>query len=152
MLQRPQTLYLLGAFILSIFLLTGPLAQFSSASGELSLGHSGVTGIDGTDMGIDTWPLTVMFSLISGLAFLNIFFYRNRMRQMRISIFLMFLLAGSVGMIFYYIMVVKGQVEGLQTIHQWRIILPPIAIILLYLAFRRIRRDELLVKAYDRIR
>ena len=151
-MQRPQTLYLLGAFILSIFLLTGSLAEFTLASGELSLEHSGVTGTDGNDMGIATWPLTVMFILIASLAFLNIFFYRNRMRQMRISIFLMFLLAGSVGMIFYYIMVVKGQVEGAQTIHQWRIVLPPIAIILLYLAFRRIRRDELLVKAYDRIR
>ncbi|MEZ5072609.1 MAG: hypothetical protein R2751_17020 [Bacteroidales bacterium] len=29
---------------------------------------------------------------------------------------------------------------------------PPIVAILLYLAHRRIRRDELLVKAYDRIR
>jgi hypothetical protein len=29
MLQRSQTLFLLGAFILSILLLTGPLARFT---------------------------------------------------------------------------------------------------------------------------
>jgi hypothetical protein len=32
------------------------------------------------------------------------------------------------------------------------VVIPPISAILTYLAFRRIRRDELLVKAYDRIR
>jgi uncharacterized membrane protein len=152
MLQRPQTLYLLGAFILSIFLFTGPLAEFMMEGGELALQHSGVTRSDGSAMKIATWPLTVLFILIAGLSFLNIFLYRNRVRQMRICTFLMFLNLGVVGMVFYYIFVVKSHVEGLQTVHQWRIVIPAISIILLYLALRRIRRDELLVKAYDRIR
>jgi len=57
-----------------------------------------------------------------------------------------------IGMIFYYIWVVKNQLDGASILYQWRIVLPPIIAILLYLAFRRIRRDELMVKAYDRIR
>jgi hypothetical protein len=55
-------------------------------------------------------------------------------------------------MIFYYIIFLRTKLHDPQTIHQWRVVIPPIAIILLYLAFRRIRRDELLVKAYERIR
>jgi hypothetical protein len=57
-----------------------------------------------------------------------------------------------IGLIFYYLWVAKNQLEGAVILHQWRIVLPPIIAIILYLAFRRIRRDELIVKAYDRIR
>jgi hypothetical protein len=53
---------------------------------------------------------------------------------------------------FYYTWVAKNQMEGALVLHQWRFIIPPINIILLYFAFRRIRRDELMVKAFDRIR
>jgi hypothetical protein len=152
MLQRPQTLYLLGGFLLSLFMLTGPLAQLTLDGSTYLLKHSGLTDREGGNPEILTWPMTVLFAAVSLLAFLNIFFYRNRIRQMRICVFLMLLAAGMIGMTFYYIWVAKNKLEGALVVHQWRIVLPPIIAILLYLAFRRIRRDELLVKAYDRIR
>ena len=152
MLQRPQTLYLLGVFILSLFLLTGSLAQFTLEGGEYLLKYNGIYKMDGEKLGVATWPLSVFFILVVVLTFLNIFLYRNRIRQMRICIFLVLLYLGMGGMIFYYIGVAKHQLDGAQTLHKWRIIIPPIALILTYLAFRRIRRDELMVKAYDRIR
>ena len=152
MLQRPQTLYLLGVLIVSVFLLTGPLALLTLDGTEYILKHSGIFEIEGERLALATWPLTVFFVVVASLAFLNIFFYRNRIRQMRVCIFLILLYAGMVGIIFYYIWLARNQLEGAQTLHKWRIVIPPIAMILLYLAFRRIRRDELLVKAYDRIR
>ncbi len=152
MLQRSQTLYLLGVFILSVFMLTGPLALVTVEEGELILKHSGVFDMEGVKMEVATWPLTLMFILVTALAFLNIFFYKHRIRQLRICIFLMLLSAGIVGLIFYYTYFISLKFDGLQTIHRWRIVIPSIAIILLYLAFRRIRRDELMVKAFDRIR
>ncbi len=152
MLQRSQTLYLLGVFILSVFMLTGPLALVTFEGGELILKHSGVFDMEGVKMEVATWPLTLMFILVTALAFLNIFFYKHRIRQLRICVFLMLLSAGIVGLIFYYTYFISLKFDGLQTIHRWRIVIPSIAIILLYLAFRRIRRDELMVKAFDRIR
>lgn len=152
MLQRSQTLYLLGVFILSVFLLTGPLALVTFEGGELILKHSGVFDMEGVKMEVATWPLTLMFILVAALAFLNIFFYKHRIRQLRICVFLMLLSAGIMGLIFYYTYFIGLKFDGVQTIHRWRIVVPPILIILLYLAFRRIRRDELMVKAYDRIR
>ncbi len=152
MLQRPQTLYLLGVCILSLFLLTGPIAMFTLDGSEYVLKYSGVFELDGDKLGVATWPLSVFFILVMVLTFFNIFFYKNRIRQMRVCIFLILLYAGMVGMIFYYIAVANHQLDGAQTLHKWRIIIPPIALILNYLAFRRIRRDELLVKTYDRIR
>ena len=152
MLQRSQTLFLLGAFVLSIVLLTGPLARFTLDGSEFVLKHSGLFTAEGEKEAVAAWPLTLYFCLVALLAFLNIFFYKNRMRQMRISVFLILLHAGMVGMMFYYVALAKNQLEGAILVHQWRFIIPPICMILLYLAFRRIRRDELLVKAYDRIR
>ena len=103
-------------------------------------------------MGVATWPLSVIFISAVVLTFLDIFFYRHRMRQMRIAIFLILLNAGIIGMMFYYTFVSRNQLEGAIVLHQWRFVIPPINMILLYFAFRRIRRDELLVKAFDRIR
>jgi peptidoglycan/LPS O-acetylase OafA/YrhL len=152
MLQRSQTLFLLAAFVLSLLLLTGPLARFTLEGGEFVLKYTGLFNMPGEKEPVASWPLSVCFVLVALLAFLNIFFYRNRMRQMRITIFLILLHAGALGMMFYYVAVVKSQLEGAIVLHGWRFIVPPVCMILLYLAFRRIRRDELLVKAYDRIR
>ncbi|MFH0756071.1 MAG: DUF4293 domain-containing protein [Bacteroidota bacterium] len=152
MLQRSQSLFLLGVFILSVLLLTGPLAKFFTEGGELILKHSGVVDAEGVKLELATWPLTMIFTVVSALSFLNIFFYRKRIRQMRIAIFTIFLGAGMTGMMFYYSWVVSSSLHSSHTIYQWRFVLPPVCIILLFLAFRRIRRDELLVKAYERIR
>jgi len=152
MLQRSQTLFLLGVFILSLFLLTGPIARFTLEGSEFILKHTGLFDEAGEKMGVVTWPLSVLFISVAVLAFLNIFFYRHRMRQMRIAIFLILLNAGMIGMMFFYTFASKTQLEGALIMHQWRFVLPPINMILLYFAFRRIRRDELLVKAFDRIR
>jgi len=152
MLQRSQTLFLLGVFILSLFLLTGPITRLSLEGSEFVLKHSGLYDSAGEKMGVATWPLSTIFIVVAVLAFLNIFLYRHRMRQMRIAVFLILLNAGMVGMMFYYTFVARSQIEGALVMHQWRFVVPPINMILLYFAFRRIRRDELLVKAFDRIR
>jgi uncharacterized membrane protein len=152
MLQRSQTLFLLGVFILSLFLLTGSIARFTLEGSEYILKHSGLLDDAGNKMEVATWPLSTLFIVVAVLAFLNIFFYRHRMRQMRIVVFLILLSAGMIGMMFYYTFIARSQLEGALVVHQWRFIVPPINMILLYFAFRRIRRDELTVKAFDRIR
>ena len=61
MLQRSQTLFLLGVFILSLFLLTGPITRLSLEGSEFVLKHSGLYDADGEKMGVATWPLSVLF-------------------------------------------------------------------------------------------
>jgi peptidoglycan/LPS O-acetylase OafA/YrhL len=152
MLQRSQTLFLLGAFILSLFLLTGPITRLTLDGSEFILKYNGLFDITAEKMGVAIWPLSILFIGVAVLTFLNIFFYRHRIRQIRITIFLILLNAGIIGMMFYYTYVARIQLEGSLVLHQWRFVIPPINMILLYFAFRRIRRDELLVKAFDRIR
>ncbi len=152
MLQRVQTLYLLGVFMLSIVMLTGPIADFSSEAGMLTMKHSGLFNQAGVKLDLATWPLSVFFILVSAISFLNIFSYKNRVRQMRLCIFLMLVSFGMVGIMVYYTWVAGNMFEVTQTLYQWRYVIPPILIVLLYLAFRGIRKDELMVKAYERIR
>jgi peptidoglycan/LPS O-acetylase OafA/YrhL len=152
MLQRSQTLILLGVFILSLFMLTGPFARFTLEGSEFSLRHSGLFDANGEKTEMLTWPISALFIGVSLLTFLNIFFYKHRIRQMRIAIFLILLNAGMVLLMFYYTFMARNQLESALVLHQWRFILPPVNMILLYFAFRRIRRDELMVKSFDRIR
>jgi drug/metabolite transporter (DMT)-like permease len=152
MLQRSQTLYLLAVFLLALLMLTGPLARFSSEGGELVMKHSGLYNSRQEKLDLETWPLTLFFVVVSALAFFNIFSYRNRTRQMRVSIFLILMNAGMIGLMFYYTWIVSQKFGTTHTLHQWRFVIPLVCMVLIYLAFRRIRRDELLVKAYDRIR
>lgn len=152
MLQRVQTLYLLGVFVLAILMLTGSIADFSTESGVLSMKHSGIYNQAGEKLELATWPLSFFFIAVSILSFLNIFSYKNRIRQMRLCIFLILLSVGMVGIMLYYTWVTGTKFESTQTLYQWRFVIPPICIVLLYLAFRGIRKDELMVKAYERIR
>ena len=152
MIQRSQTLFLLWVFILSQFLLLGPITRFTLEGSEFVLKHSGLFDAAGEKMEVATWPLSVLFIAVAVLALLNIFFFKHRILQMRVAVFLILLNAGMVLMMFYYTFVAKSQLEGALVLHQWRFIIPPISMILLYLALRRIRRDELLVKSFDRIR
>ena len=117
MLQRPQTLFLLGVFILCLLMLTGPLTLFSLDGSEYVLKHSGLFDPGGEKMAVATWPLSVFFILLALLSFLNIFFYRHRIRQMRISIYLILLNAGMVGMMFYYTGVAKVRLDGALVLH-----------------------------------
>jgi hypothetical protein len=152
MLQRRQSLYLFVVFILSILLFTGPLAFISAGDGGYFLKHSGVFDLSGEKQDVSTWPLTVMISISVLLSFFTIFSYLKRPRQMRLTLFQMFFNLGLVGVAFYYVKYVMHNFGGDQFVFQWRVVIPPIMLVLLILAFRGIRKDELMVRAYDRVR
>lgn len=151
-MQRRQSVYLFLVFILSIILFTGPLASVSSGDAIYFLKHSGVTELSGERLNVSTWPLTAMISISTLLSFLTIFSYLKRPRQMRMTLFLMFFNLGLVAVVAYYVAYVMHNYNGEQFLFEWRIVIPPVMLVLLILAFRGIRKDELLVRAADRIR
>lgn len=152
MLQRSQSLYLFFVFILSILLFTGPLAFVSQEVGGLYLKHSGVFDLSGEKKDVSTWPLTVMISISVLVSLLSILSYLNRPRQMRLTLFQMFFNLGFIAIAYYYVFYMKNKYDGLQFVFQWRVVVPLIMLVLLVLAYRGIRKDELLVKAADRLR
>jgi len=152
MIQRRQSLYLLIVFVLTVLLFTGPLAFINLEEGGIYFKHHGAFDMQGEKLGVSSWPVTVMIALSALLSFLTIFSYMNRPRQIRLTIFLMLFNLGMVGLAYYYVRHIMHNFDGVQFVFQWRLMLPPIMLVLLFLAFKGIQKDELLIKAADRIR
>jgi hypothetical protein len=152
MIQRRQSLYLLLVFILSILLFTGPLAFVTQEEGGIFLKHHGAFTTGNEKLDVSTWPLTVMISVSALLSFLTIFSYMNRPRQMRLTLFQMFFNLGLIALVVYYAWYIKQRFDGIENVFQWRIVIPPVMLVLLVLALRGIRKDELMIKAYERVR
>ena len=97
------------------------------------------------------WALFVLLLIPSTLIFLSIFMFRRRAIQMRICVFNIILLVGwyiCYG-VFAYIL---GGVFEAKFRPSIMAAIPFASIILLYLAFRGILKDELLVRSLDRLR
>ena len=133
MIQRMQTLLLLGALTLMILLLSFPLFYLSD----------GVTIYC-----LESRPLLTL-SLVSTAGILaTIFLYKSRMVQIRISIFNCVVLLGLQGWITYYIFFDPIPYSSFS----FTAVFPICAFILTILAIRYIGRDEAIVRSYNRLR
>ena len=110
----------------------------------------GVTLANGTFQ--STWGLFGILLLSAIIAFCTIFLFRNRMLQVRMTIFSSLLLIGYYIAFFVFMFMLKNDLDAMNFQLGWALCLPVICIILNYLAFRAIYRDELMVKAADRLR
>ena len=85
------------------------------------------------------------------LIFFDIWLYKSRALQMRVASFCMILIVcwyAAYGLISYMLV---GELQASWRPH-WSAALPASAFILLWLAFRGIHRDEMLVRSLDRLR
>lgn len=152
MIQRIQTLYLLIVTGLLIAAMCLPVGQFVAADGvtEYVFKPLGVTIPDGAFQ--STWGLFCILFLSTVIAFCTIFLFRNRMLQVRMTIFNSILLIGYYAAFFVFMFMLKDDLEVLTFQYGLALCLPAISIILNYLSFRAIYRDEIMVKAADRLR
>jgi hypothetical protein len=155
MIQRIQTVYLLLAALLTGHLFSGPIATYLLA--DKSLYEMWLTGIKesaNTPMlsAWQLWPLWFLGVVIAILSLISILLYKNRMLQMRLAIFASILLVGLEGLMVFYIHHYSVIVNAVEQAYTYRLILPLVAIILLILAIRAIRKDDLLASAYQRLR
>lgn len=152
MIQRIQSVYLLVVTVLLVVTMCLPAGHFIAADGVNTLAFKplGVTLADGGFQ--STWGLFGLLLLSAIVAFGTIFLFRNRMLQVRMTIFNSVLLIGYyvVFGVFWYVLKGRLDVTGFQV--GWALCLPAVCIILNYLAFRAIYRDEVMVKAADRLR
>lgn len=149
MIQRIQTVYLLLVVGLLITCMCLPLGYFVDA--EAVTYTFSPLGISAGDAFQSSWGLFCILLLSSIIALATVFLYRNRMLQIRMTIFNTILLIGFYLAFVAFYFALKGDLEATFRIN-WALCLPLIAIILNYLAIRAIGRDEVLVKAADRLR
>lgn len=152
MIQRIQSVYLLLVTILLVVAMCMPVGQFIGADGIAVhvFKPLGVSLADGSFH--STWGLFGILLLSAIIALCTIFLFRNRMLQVRMTIFSSILLIGYYVAFLVFMFVLKGDLDAMTFQLGWALCLPAVAIVLNYLAFRAIYRDEFMVKAADRLR
>ena len=149
MIQRIQTLYLLIIAALMAVTLFSGLAWFAGDAGEFGLYAFGLKTAEG-ELVQSTVYMGVLLALACALPL-----FRRRLLQIRLCVVEMVLLLGSLVMegVYYFL---SWRVFSDLTFHTQgfkpAIVLPLVCLLFAYLAARAIFRDELLVRAADRIR
>jgi hypothetical protein len=154
MIQRMQTVYLLVVIILISLFYFLPFASFVIDQ-DMSIFHLSIEGLipdaGGQKPLLRVIPLIFLLSTIIVLSFTTILLFKRRMHQIRLCVIIIGLLVGLQGLLYYYASVSAHQL-GCKASYSLVFIAPVIAVILTYLAIRRIAKDEALVRSSDRLR
>ena len=149
MIQRIQTVYLLIVAIFMVLMMSFSVGHFYTETSVSDMTNLAVIAPDGT-MNYAPWALFAILMVVAILSLVTIFLYRKRMLQIRLTLFSSIILVG------YYVTLaafVRGTLKECGSFTpSWTLCLPLISIILNWLAIRAIGKDEMLVKAYERLR
>ena len=152
MLQRKQTVYMFFALILmGLMFFFPPLRFIDPGSNTYELTYLGIVNIDTGNYIVKAIPLTILLIVVVLLLLITIFTYKKRILQMRLSVFSILLMLGSLGLICFYALHGKSKING-EIFYLYPVIFPVISVILTFLAFKGVKKDEELVRSYDRIR
>jgi hypothetical protein len=153
MIQRVQTLFLLVVTLLSGFMIFYPLYGIRLKTGEKLFLHSYALQNGHTGELIHYNILLFMVILaITIISFITILYYNKRTIQMRLCVYNILISLFLIGCIAYYYFSIKRIPDVERNSFTFTVIFPVINIILLFQSFRAIRRDDLLIKSYDRLR
>lgn len=162
MIQRIQTLYLVGVLLLSVLSFCFPLAVFETDKYDAS-----EYNLIPKEVSAETTSLpqnsiawnAIFFPIATGvLALVAIFLFKNRPLQMRISAFGFLIATIYVGMLLLWIIsaqetaLAEQQIQVTKTIYGVSTYLPMGQVLLFILAQRAIKKDEKLVRDSERIR
>ena len=154
MIQRKQSLFLLGAVIAIVACLFFPLIAVEPAAmgSETLVFNLGVRDTNGI-ISFLSWPLFASLSIAAVISLATIFLYRNRKLQMRLCLWAMgFELIWHVYLALFFLGTINLPTDGGHMRLCFAACLPLVSIILLLMARKGISDDEKLVKAADRIR
>lgn len=149
MIQRIQTVYLLVVAILMVVMMSLPVGSFVAADYTATVFNNlSLVAPDGI-ADYAPWAMFAILMVSAVVTLGTIFLYKKRMLQIRLTIFNIILLLGYYGTLVTFVFMLKGENSFTPS---WTVILPLISIILDWLAIRAIGKDEMLVKAYERLR
>ena len=150
MIQRIQSVYLLLVAILLVVALCIPVGSYLCPNGyEAGSTNLGVRMEDGSLL--SSWGMFAILLLSAIVALGTIFLFRNRILQIRMTIFNSLLLVGYYLAFVAFLFVFRSRLDA--SFHlSWGLCLPFVSLVLNYLAIRAIGKDEVLVRAADRLR
>ena len=151
MIQRIQSVYLLLTTVLLLtaaFMPVGEMIEADRVTAHI-FKPLGILIAEGNFQ--STWGLFGILLLSAVISGCTIFLFRNRMLQIRMTIFSSLMLIGYYIALVFFVYMLKSDLQASFQLG-WALCLPLICLVLNYLAFRGIYRDEIMVKAADRLR
>jgi len=155
MIQRIQTLYLLLTTLIPLLFLKLKLLSFTGTDGsEYYLGFKGLfTMSEGQVLNLvkQLHLISILIAIIPVLSLVTVFLFRNRRLQLKMILLIILLSMGFIiAEIIYSIMITKEY--GVTIIPGFAMVIPVLILIFSGLAYRGIKKDENLVRSYDRLR
>jgi hypothetical protein len=163
MIQRKQSLYFLGVFIISLILIwvnpsfysaNGKTTGNSPTIGKVEVGYSTTQMYENKSISEAANTLLSSTILISGFtAFICIFFFKSRKWQMILASINFLFLFALFYIMYLYSFKIDYFVEGTGEVKltPWAF-LPLSLLIINYLAYNGVNSDEKLIRSADRIR
>jgi len=155
MIQRIQSLFLLLIAVLSGLLLTGSVLNFIDKTGSvIKVTFTEViksTGGQGIEVIEKLLPFTILVIVIAIISLATIFLYKIRKFQLRLT-FVLIILTATLLIAFVHVSLSVITKFETQFVPGFKMIIPVLMLILAFLAYRGIRKDDQLVKSYDRLR
>jgi hypothetical protein len=155
MIQRIQSLYLLLTTLLSLLFLKGSFLSFIEKSGSvIKITFNGIlrdTSGQGLELIEKLLPLSVLIILIPVFSFITIFLFKNRKIQLWFASSLIILISGFIVVSFCYSWLIKTE-YGAEIVPGFKIVIPVLMLVFTVIAYRGIRKDDRLIKSYDRLR
>lgn len=172
MIQRIQTLWLALAVLCMVLCFTLPLASYSliTVDGTEHTARFGLVQDSSEELQqitdnpmpmhrMATWPLIALAMGTMLVSLVAIFFYHNRVLQMRVVAMALLLCMAYIALVFIWAVDAYGKLATdylksmpAQTTWMAGSFVPLAALVLLVLAQRSIKRDENKVRAADRLR
>lgn len=149
MIQRVQTLYLLGSVILFVLMMCFPLGYFNMNVSVSSAFWALGVNIDNVFHHTLTVFCILLIAAISESV--TIFLFKKRALQMRLIIFNCVLQLAFYITVVAYILIYNSQFNASFSV-SWPIFLPLIAIVLNIFAYRAIFHDESLLRSLNHLR
>jgi hypothetical protein len=155
MIQRIQSLYLFLTTILSVLFLNGSFLSFINKTGDVF--NIGLINIVRSIQGQapeaigKVLPLTIIVILVAVISIVTIFLFKNRKIQLLLSGILTGLISVLILVSLYYSYSVISKYDS-TFVPGIKMGLPFLQLIFSVLAFRGIKKDDQLVKSYDRLR
>lgn len=141
MIQRVQTLYLIGVIVAGILLLCVPAASLI-VNGEVIKFYTS-----------NVWSLAILAAITILVALITIFCFKKHALQVRLSAFNMIVQLGTAIYLWFYC---SNNISSAETGADWHIgiamAMPIIQLILSILALRGIIKDMIILRNFDRLR
>lgn len=154
MIQRIQSLYL---FLATALMGAALVMDWSTYVYKADNAGYVLTGLGTSVEGLNTLPLTLTIVVGLTLLVVTLFGYKNRKLQMRMTVVCIVQLLLTVGMFGYVhyqaiVLMKVARTDELSLGYGVAFIFPIIALVLVWLARKAIKKDDDLVKSVDRLR